>query len=82
MRNGNESDVVAELSGPMSTYPPTKDGLNRYCDLHNLTSRRVAEIVEVNSSTVRHWMNPDKKLIIPFSAWFTLRTVIEGKPPR
>ena len=66
-------------------YPPSNVELCEYMLEHNLTNRQVCEILRVAKRTVGLWKagvnSHGDSLTIPFSAWYTLRTSVEGAPP-
>lgn len=66
----------------MESYPPTGDEFRAYLDTHNYTSREVADLLllpDKQGRSVRQWATGRKTM--PYAAWFTLRSLIEGIPP-
>ena len=65
----------------MDRHPPSPESLRAWMDQHGLSSREVSELVRVRSRVVRNWASVYSDLEIPYGAWYTLRTKVEGKPP-
>ena len=65
----------------MKKYPPSPTQLRSYMDKHKLTSNEVGSLLQVSGRMVRYWCREDAEQDIPYTAWFTLRTKVEGEPP-
>ena len=65
----------------MKKYPPTPTQLRAYLDKHELTSNEVGSLLSVSGRVVRYWCREDAEQNISYTAWFTLRSKVEGKPP-
>ena len=63
----------------MNTYPPTAKAFSEYLKRSRISGAQAAEMLQVTRRTVGYWI--EGKVTIPFPCWFTLRTLIEGKPP-
>lgn len=65
----------------MDKYPPSGEELRQYFATHlaGVNRREVGAMLKVNPRTVDYWKAG--KVQIPYSCWFTLRTIVEGKPP-
>lgn len=63
----------------MDKYPPAAKGLGEYLKRSRISGTQAAEMLQVTRRTVGYWI--EGKVTIPFPCWFTLRTLIEGKPP-
>ena len=63
----------------MNKHPPTAKQFSAYMDQHGLTLRMVYEMVKSSKRTVGNWRSGEVE--IPYTAWFTLRTKVEGTPP-
>ena len=63
----------------MNQYPPTAMQFSAYMDKHGLTLRMVYEMVRTSKRTVNNWKSGVHEM--PYTAWFTLRTKVEGDPP-
>lgn len=68
-----------ENQNGMKTYPPTPEELRQYLRDHNVNGHQAAEMLQVSRRSVGHWMSGRNP--IPYSAWFALRTMVEGEPP-
>lgn len=60
-------------------YPPRPVDLSKYLYANKLTPTAVANLLGYNPRTVRYWL--DGKNNMPYTAWFTLRTLVEGEAP-
>jgi len=64
---------------PMNKHPPTAKQFSAYMDEHGLTLRIVYEMVRTSKRTVNNWKSGVHEM--PYTAWCTLRTKVEGEPP-
>ena len=63
----------------MNKYPPTGKQFAAYMEKHDLTLLNVCDLVGTSKRAVGYWKSGEHK--VPYAAWYTLRTKVEGKPP-
>lgn len=47
---------------------------------HELTTPKIRDLVRCSERTVGYWKSGEVDM--SYTAWFTLRTKVEGKPPK